>query len=199
MGRCYEFGVSIDGGCEHAMSVVAEGGACECQVCAAHCPGRFAGCAQVVARPGYVPSLAPAWARSGEQAPPPQPALEAPRRSVPPPVRVAPERQPDRPVGALESELAVIRELVEKLLDAGAGETDLAALHAGLQARDDALTEVFDRLTAAHAELTAEVRKSSASQDRLAELTARLDGRLGQIEEQLATRSGVKDWLRRLG
>ncbi|HEX7167982.1 MAG TPA: hypothetical protein VF230_13475 [Acidimicrobiales bacterium] len=59
MGRCYEFGVSIAAGCDHAMVVVEEGGACRCVSCATICRGRFAGCVRVLSTPGYVPVLAP--------------------------------------------------------------------------------------------------------------------------------------------
>lgn len=61
MGRCYEFGVEIHAGCEQAMVVTAAGGACQCTACATTCPGRFAGCAAVVAIPGRVPPSAPQW------------------------------------------------------------------------------------------------------------------------------------------
>lgn len=65
MGRCYEFGVEIQAGCEQAMVVTAAGGACECRDCSTTCPGRFAGCATVVANPGRVPPSAPSWAVPG--------------------------------------------------------------------------------------------------------------------------------------
>ncbi len=108
MGRCYEFGVEIHAGCEHAMVVTAEGGACECKVCSTVCPGRFAGCAAVVAIPGRVPPSAPAWATPGagesdrrSQPGPPRPhrpsAEQAAGRAVrqgAPPARRAPEPSP---------------------------------------------------------------------------------------------------------
>src|SRR5689334_10238395 len=59
MGRCYEFGVSIADGCEHAMAVADEGGYCHCTACGSRCDGRFRACAEVVAKPGYVPVAAP--------------------------------------------------------------------------------------------------------------------------------------------
>lgn len=65
MGRCYEFGVEIHAGCEQAMVVTAGGGACECRQCETVCPGRFGGCAAVVAVPGRVPASAPSWAVPG--------------------------------------------------------------------------------------------------------------------------------------
>src|SRR5947208_2289691 len=84
MGRCYEFGVAVVEGCEHAMVVSAEGGACQCSVCGAHCPGRFEGCEAIVAVPGRVPPLAPEWSTAacrGEAmpvAPPPTNGSSAP-------------------------------------------------------------------------------------------------------------------------
>lgn len=62
MGRCYEFGVLVGEGCQHAMVVPASGGRCECEVCGVACTGKFAGCAAILAQPGYVPATAPAWA-----------------------------------------------------------------------------------------------------------------------------------------
>ena len=63
MGRCYEFGVSIDATSEHAMVVAPDGGYCVCPSTGAVCHGRFAGCADIVAQPGRGPPNAPAWAR----------------------------------------------------------------------------------------------------------------------------------------
>ena len=62
MGRCYEFAAEIEAGCDHAMRVSDEGGACECPSCGARCEGRFDLCASVLERPGYVPANAPGWA-----------------------------------------------------------------------------------------------------------------------------------------
>ena len=63
MGRCYEFGVSIDPTSEHAMVVAPEGGYCVCPSTGAVCRGRFAGCSDIVNQPGRVPPNAPAWSR----------------------------------------------------------------------------------------------------------------------------------------
>jgi hypothetical protein len=65
MGRCYEFGVAIGDGCEHAMVVSDGGGACGCAACGATCGGRFRSCAEVTSTPGYIPLAAPAWAHPG--------------------------------------------------------------------------------------------------------------------------------------
>jgi hypothetical protein len=62
MGRCYEFGVLVGEGCQHAMVVPASGGRCECEACGVACTGKFAACASILAQPGYVPATAPAWA-----------------------------------------------------------------------------------------------------------------------------------------
>lgn len=63
MGRCYEFGVSIDPTSEHAMVVAPEGGHCVCPSTGASCFGQFAGCVDIVAQPERIPPNAPAWSR----------------------------------------------------------------------------------------------------------------------------------------
>lgn len=197
MGRCYEFGVSVEDGCEHAMSVVADGGACECTVCQAQCPGRFAGCAQVVSQPGYIPALAPAWARSGRDAAAPVSELSPPRSGGRPAVG-EPEAGDRRPVGDVEAELATIRELVEKLLERPEGDA-LHHVRGSLEERDAELTSMFDQFMAAHGQLTTEVKDTGAAQAQLAELLGRIEVRLGTLEELLSGRSGMLDWLRRMG
>lgn len=77
MGRCYEFAVAINGGCEHAMVVTPEGGACECPSCGAHCTGKFGGCEAIVAVPGRVPPHLPDSAVPGYFSPPSQRADHA--------------------------------------------------------------------------------------------------------------------------
>ena len=61
MGRCYDFGVSIDASSEMAMMVAPEGGYCQSPSTAVTCEGRFDGCAEIVAVPGRVPPSAPGW------------------------------------------------------------------------------------------------------------------------------------------
>ena len=61
MGRCYEFGVSIDPSSELAMVVSPEGGHCVCPSTGATCRGRFAGCAEIISQPGRIPPNAPEW------------------------------------------------------------------------------------------------------------------------------------------
>lgn len=84
MGRCYEFGVVVGEGCDHAMVVPAGGGRCQCATCGVACTGKFTACAAIIDQPGHVPSTAPAWAVAvggprPEPAPPPLPAGPAPR------------------------------------------------------------------------------------------------------------------------
>ena len=62
MGRCYEFGVLVGEGCEHAMVVPGSGQRCECATCGVTCTGKFAACETIIAKPGYVPATAPPWA-----------------------------------------------------------------------------------------------------------------------------------------
>lgn len=200
MGRCYEFGVGINDSCEHAMSVTLTGGACECTVCGAHCPGRFAGCAQVVDKPGHVPALAPSWARSGDAAGPPRPELSRPLGPgawAPAPLLTGGNGDP-RPIGGVEAELAAIRELVEKLLERPDG-ADLLSFGTGLAARDAELSEAFDRFVEGQRRLSTEMRDTRDTQIQLADLLGRVDRRLATLEEAIGSRSGIADWLRKLG
>lgn len=73
MGRCYEFGVVVGEGCEHAMVVTTEGGECQCGTCGAGCAGRFAACEAILGQPGYIPVTAPAWAVTAGEGGLPQP------------------------------------------------------------------------------------------------------------------------------
>ncbi len=61
MGRCYDFGVSIDASSERAMIVAPEGGHCICPSSGATCSGRFSGCTDILSQPGRVPANAPSW------------------------------------------------------------------------------------------------------------------------------------------
>jgi len=61
MGRCYDFGVSIDASSERAMIVAPEGGQCICPSSGATCSGRFSGCTDILSQPGRVPANAPGW------------------------------------------------------------------------------------------------------------------------------------------
>ncbi len=88
MGRCYDFGVSIDTSSERAMVVAAEGGMCVCPSSGVTCTGRFAGCADILNQPGRVPSNAPAWSLD----PSPEPVAVLP--TTPQPVAFAATPQP---------------------------------------------------------------------------------------------------------
>ena len=61
MGRCYDFGVSIDGDSERAMIVAPEGGHCVCPSSGTTCHGRFSGCGDILNQPGRIPANAPEW------------------------------------------------------------------------------------------------------------------------------------------
>ena len=67
MGRCYEFGVSIDPSSELAMVVAPEGGHCVCPSTGATCRGRFAGCTEIISQPGRIPPNAPEWSLGAGQ------------------------------------------------------------------------------------------------------------------------------------
>jgi len=157
MGRCYEFGVPVVDGCEHAMVVVAEGGACACSACGAHCLGKFAGCADIVAQPGYVPSTAPAGLVPSAD----RNLLPIPNRPAsPPPTDLAPDTSTtDLEVSrallvAVQSELDAVRAHLHALLDrpVGAGREEvldaIERVRAELDARDAELRAAFDEVVA---------------------------------------------------
>ncbi len=122
MGRCYEFGVVVGEGCEHAMVVPAGGGRCQCATCGVTCTGKFAACASIIDQPGYVPATAPAWAVA-VGGPRPEPA--PPR----PPVGPAPQPSPD----LTELVEAVAKQIAEHDVELVTRIDDLAAQIAELQ------------------------------------------------------------------
>jgi len=61
MGRCYDFGISIDPSSEQAMIVAQEGGYCVSPPTGTTCEGRFEGCAEIMSSPSRVPPSAPGW------------------------------------------------------------------------------------------------------------------------------------------
>lgn len=129
MGRCYEFGAVVVSGCDHPMVVVAEGGACACTECAAFCRGKFSGCPDIVARPGYVPVLAPKTVRTARvrvngSAPAPA-ATEVPASHQEHTVV-------DELLTALSSERAVVEQLT----------TELARLHKRVDELETAITKL---------------------------------------------------------
>lgn len=143
MGRCYEFGVSIHDGCEHAMVVAAEGGHCECQVCATSCPGRFSGCAQVVARPGYVPLLAPRLPLPSA----PPPASTVPVAVAPRPVEAngSAEATPSPP--APSGAVSLVQDLLEELRRQRATNDEMRSTMAELGERLGSLERALARLS----------------------------------------------------
>ncbi len=167
MGRCYEFSVDIVGGCGHAMVVSAAGGECECPTCGARCRGRFPACAGILAQPGYVPAIAPAWAVQ-RTAPP-----------VPPPLQVGGARL----IPSLDVHVA-----------AGDAVADLrTALHgttAGLQARIlaalDAVEEERGRDAGADTELAAALHELAEGLDGMADRQVAMEQRLAEVLERLA-------------
>ena len=193
MGRCYEFGVSVHDGCEQAMVVAHEGGHCTCAACGAACPGRFKGCAIVVAQPGYVPLSAPVWARPGAAAAPPD-ALPARLGSSPPqgqpdwdaavePAQVDPPMREPATL-ALRQELTTVRSLLEALLDRPERAVDaVQALNHQLAVRDGELGESFDRLTEAYQRLTNELVADREARQALVAAVDRVAERLASVEE----------------
>lgn len=158
MGRCYEFGVLVGEGCEHAMVVPHAAGRCECATCAVVCTGRFAGCAGIIERPGYVPPTAPAWAVAVGR-PPERPGAAAAAGGelgpapAPRPVRQGAEggerHGPAADVGSLE---AVRKQLAEHDVELAtridALAEQVAGLHRRLAGHDEALRAVVDQLAA---------------------------------------------------
>lgn len=155
MGRCYEFGVLIGEGCEHAMVVPESGGRCQCATCGAACTGKFAACASIIDRPGYVPATAPTWAVAvGTPGPAPAP-------SSPPAAGPAPRpSSPDPAVGTVAG--ALVEAVAERL----------AEIDAELGARIDTLSKAVDELRRQSAQEAASLQAAITN---LAELVSRLD------------------------
>ncbi len=168
MGRCYEFGVVIGAGCDHAMVVPAGGGRCECRSCGAVCTGRFDGCAAIVSQPGYVPVVAPAWAVEVSPAEPS--ALARAETGV---EIVVPEgRHGDEGLGVL------VERMDESLRRAGEPAARLEQLAAEVAARDEIIAEAFEAMNAAYRELAAELRSLADAQRALAEATGKIEAAL---------------------
>lgn len=201
MGRCYEFGVSITAGCEHAMVVGPEGGYCQCPSCGKQCPGQFKACAQVVAIPNYVPPGAPTGAQAATltrrdalavpqsrnlavDAPAPTvaaPELAAAPTPAPQPVYVEPSGR------ASSQEVAELRALVEVLLDRPDGSlVAVEALRQELASRDADLVQTFERLTDAYQRLTNAVRADHAAREALAGTVDRLSQRIEALHPSTA-------------
>ena len=133
MGRCYEFGVLVGEGCQHAMVVPPGGGHCHCETCGVQCTGKFAACTAIIAQPGYVPTTAPAWAVAR--------ADPGPRVAPPEPSTVPAPAGPQNAMDLTELVEGVSKQLAEH-------DTDLAT-------RLDALAEQIDELQRQSAQLRA--------------------------------------------
>ena len=186
MGRCYEFGPVITEGCDHAMVVSPEGGACVCGECGARCLGRFKACGPILAQPGYVPVTAPRHTAKAAAANVPVPLLgdspapAAPDLAMPAVERVAPASRP-----AEVPRMADIVPLFEALLDRPDRTNELVAqLRHELATRDDELGDAFDRLTEAHARIAEELAADREARERLVAAVETLSERLARIEDK---------------
>lgn len=159
MGRCYEFGVLVGDGCEHAMVVPAGGGRCECATCGVSCTGKFAACTAIIDQPGYVPSTAPAWAVAiGAPAPAPVPdepvlpaSPAAESRAPRPPSATAPAGDLTELIEAVAKQLSEHDVDLVTRIDALAGQVGAlqrqsASQSAALEAVVAALNELVKRL-----------------------------------------------------
>lgn len=225
MGRCYDFGVEIHSGCEQAMVVTAEGGACECRACATVCPGRFGACAAVVAVPGRLPPSAPSWAlppldgRSAEaraastatngttsadaEAGPSASASAVPAaRRAPPPVAVA--ASPLTPSRSANGHLANLPERQSTRPSATLVEA-VEALRQEVRDRDDQLVASLEAFAAHQRNLWAEIDRIGSAVERLpVEIdrvdTADLSEQVAQMGELVNLRfSTVSDEIVRIG
>ena len=164
MGRCYEFGVSIRDGCEHAMVVPAEGGRCECVGCGTPCTGRFKGCTAIISVGGYVPTTAPAWSLRRPEPLPTATAVTGPTVALLPP----PPPSPPAPVLAERDDDVITR--VQASLD---------ELGRQIEARDAELGALFDRFVDEFTRLRDEISSlgstTSLLRSRVDDLTERLD------------------------
>jgi hypothetical protein len=167
MGRCYEFGVSIREGCEHAMVVPADGGRCVCVSCDTACPGRFKGCVAVISQPGYVPVTAPAWSLHRDLSKDPAvpvgaPSIDEGRTGV----ASASHAEPASPAGSPSFDPDVVVALVEDL-----GKQ--------IARRDAELGALFDRFVEEFQKLRDEVARQSESvallRHRTDDVASRLD------------------------
>jgi hypothetical protein len=178
MGRCYEFGVSIDEACDHAMVVAPEGGACVCATCGSSCTGRFTGCAAILAKPGHVPLAAPRrlvdlpHAAGRVTVPLRPPAPEPEERSDPTPT--VPTSQP------ILTEAIDRLDKLPALVESMGGGID--ALREELRQRDDELLSVFERLAEAYDRVARELAADRAARDRLVATIGDLSARLEALE-----------------
>ncbi|HET9443040.1 MAG TPA: hypothetical protein VFO65_06935 [Acidimicrobiales bacterium] len=207
MGRCYEFGAEIHAGCEQAMVVTDEGGACVCRSCGTRCPGRFSGCAGVIAVPGRVPPSAPARALAvvppavaGRTAPAGARSAAAPGGSVVPAGRSgdsAPLGPANRlasgggnghagaadPAGGHES----LAELVTRAAaDQGRSVIEvIEALASEIDRRDAQLTGVVTDLVRRHDDLAERMERFRVQMDKIGVAIDRLASVLVRVEQRL--------------
>ena len=179
MGRCYEFGVTVEDGCDHAMVVSAEGGVCECSECGASCRGRFTGCEAVLARPGHVPIAAPRHLvdshRPRSETVPLLAADPSPGGALAPSMAAeAPGHVPAR------SDAMAALETLPKTVEA-LGEA-IDALGDELRQRDDDLTAVFDRLSSAYERVARELASDRNARDRLVAAVEDLSRRVDALD-----------------
>lgn len=148
MGRCYEFGAVVSQGCDHAMVVVAQGGACGCSQCGALCRGRFSGCPEIVARPGYIPVLAPRSPR-GPSHPPAASNGASGRAPAAPPAAAAgtgEARETATATATAATEHMAVDELLAALRDERALVAELTAEVHRLREKVDSLEKAIDKL-----------------------------------------------------
>ena len=197
MGRCYEFGVVIEEGCDHAMVVSPEGGACVCAGCGAGCTGRFGGCSAILAMPGHVPLAAPKGSLDGQARPQGVPlrAVSATGEAGPvrplamPEVPDAPERAPEHvvPDGLPLPRLAEVVDMFEELLARPDRTVDaLAQLRRELEKRDEELLAAFDRLADAHSRIGEELAADREVRDRMVAVIEQLTDRLAAVEDTIS-------------
>lgn len=153
MGRCYEFGVSISDGCEQAMFVPPEGGRCVCIGCGAPCHGQFRGCSAIISKPGYVPAIAPKWARG------PRPPATA-TRPIPDGDTTSAQAQAPAPTAVPAPKLEEFLPLID------------AAIRREFAARDHELVEALARLGKALAQARLDL---AAQQQAMTDLTRRIE------------------------
>lgn len=183
------------------MTVSPAGGACECPTCAAHCEGRFAGCAGVLCRPGYTPAVAPSWASSRVE--PPEQHSDG---FVARPVEAAEAARPAEPeqlfVEVLRGELESARAEMQGALDRAVNElrTEMLvpvqsmALERGRheqEARDLGLATALGRIADTYEGLAGRLEADRGERAALAQAVARLTEWLALADPGHATRTRV--------
>jgi hypothetical protein len=185
MGRCYEFGVSIDPSSELAMVVAPEGGHCVCPSTGATCPGRFAGCTAILSQPGRISPNAPEWAlginRAEASSVHPQPAHVQPQATPP----GAPQQFPPAAPAGFQKALA----LAEDRPSGRNTDADLVEMRGALEALADHVAQLTQRPQSATIEDLAEAvvllrteQGDSAATNDVTSLEARVEAVSAQHE-----------------